>query len=117
MSSNEPESDPYWRPKYLNNARDQFINPELFICPIDGNTWWRTINQKIIMGNLVVYYYYQHVVAFYTSTIGLVISENWDRTATLGRVLNQINKDKSIRINRIEVVERLTKYLKEEFHF
>jgi hypothetical protein len=116
MTVEEKEFEPYKMPHHWGQ-RAQPLHPSLFMSPTDVTTWWNAGNTKLILGELVIYFNYQHVLAFFTPLTGLRISENWTGGSSLGRMLNTINKDKNIRIKREQVVEELAKYLTEEFHF
>jgi len=115
------EIDPYWKPKSWESSSGRYkpmpLHPGIFMSPCEKNTWWNCTNQRVILGDLVIYFHYQHVMAFYTPTTGLRIAENWNHGSILGRVLNYISKDKNIRIKHEQVVEELAKYLREDFSF
>lgn len=115
MSLNEPDNDPYWRPNWWKNTPN--MNPSICNTPTSAQTWWSSSNQKIILGDLVIYFHYQFVIGFYAPTTGLIIAENWMSSSSLGRALNSINKDKKIRIEHQQLLNALTNYLREDFHF
>jgi len=114
-------TDPYWRPKHWENERglnrDMPIHPGIFLSPCIEGSWWNPTNLKIVLGDMVIYFHYQHVMAFYTPTGGLRVAENWTKTSSLGRMLNGINPDKKIRIKREDLVAELAKYITEDFSF
>lgn len=113
------EINPYWKPDHWDNpnSKNRPIHPGIFMTPSTENTWWNPTNQRLILGDLVIYFHYNNVMAFYTPTSGLRIAENWKRSSSLGRVLNEINPDKKIRIKREDLVAELAKYLTEDFSF
>lgn len=112
-------NDPYYKPKYWDkpSSRERPLHPGIFMAPSVENTWWNSRNQKIVLGDLVIYFHYQHVIGFYTPTTGLRVAENWSKSSSLGRVLNEINPDKKIRIKREDLITELAKYLSEDFNF
>lgn len=66
-------------------------------------------NQVNIGNNLTIYFSYETPIAFYDNG-KLIISENiW--SSTTGKHLNDINRDKSIRINNTEFNERFKMFL------
>jgi len=115
MSINEPKTDPYWKPDFYKRRGEYFAS--IMLTPTDGRTWWNTSSTKLILGDLVIYFHYQYVLGFYTPNGGLIISENWDRSSSVGRVLNGINEDKSIREPHDVVLNKLTEYLREDFFY
>lgn len=62
------------------------------------------------IGSIRLYYSYKTIVAYYAPDSKLVVSENvWGPTT--GKHLNWISRDKKIRLDRAEFVERLQSML------
>jgi hypothetical protein len=65
----------------------------------------------VYIGSLTLYFSYETIVAYDDTTDGLTVSENiW--SVTTGKHLNNINSNKSIRLNYAEFTTKLEECLK-----
>ena len=71
-----------------------------------------TVNKNIVeIGNISLYFSYETIVAFLTPRFGLVCRVN-DWSSTTGKFLNDIQPDKSKRIESAEFEKQIAKLLK-----
>ncbi len=109
MTYVDPDTDPYDVPKWWEH-RHEHINKSL--CYDNTKT-----APKLIIGDLVLYFWGPSVIAFFAPTKGLRICENYNRTSSLGMALNSLNRDKNIRIEHKDLLDEVTEYLREDFCF
>lgn len=114
----DPINDPYEMPPFWQNTQHaEHINTSITMTWHANKRWWTMSDRKLILGDLVMYFYYSFVIAFYTPTTGLRISENFKKSSHMGTLLNNIHKDKKIRIDHEQLLAELAKYLREDFYF
>ena len=74
---------------------------------------WGIHNNTVILGNLTIWFHYRIPIAFQKKNHDLVICKNERGDSGIGRALNTINRDKSLRIQYDDFTYQLRQILRE----
>jgi len=90
MSSSQPYP---W-----GGSPEQKVSMEGYRNPHTNYYGWGIHNNKVILGNLAIWFHYRIPIAFQKGDEKTVICANERGCSGIGRALNTISRDKSIRI-------------------
>jgi hypothetical protein len=102
---------PYWN---WNGEQENKIAVMIngYTCRTTNYYAWGRHNNRVMIGNFVLYFHYNMPIAFKDEDNKLIITRNEKGATSIGRALNSLDRNKDVRISWNDFYNKLLKRMR-----